>query len=986
MARCWSFRPFRLDVGTGSLWRDEELVPLPPKAVAVLAALVTQAGQVVTKEALFEAAWPDTAVTDGVLKGCIRQIRRALGERAGAASSIATVHRRGYRFCARVTPIEGPASGAVPGGRGVAIGPLAPSPVVASSPPGLVGREAELAQLRQWWAQACQGRRQVVFVTGEAGIGKTTLVDAFVAQMAAAEVVWSARGQCIEHYGEGEAYLPLLEALGQLGRGPDGARLVALLRQSAPTWLVHLPALVPAADDEAVRRRAGGATRERMLRELAEAVAGLAAQRPLVLLLEDLHWSDRATLDWLAAVARRREVARLLVLGTYRPAEAVVHAHPVRQVTEELLLHGQGMEVPLGGLAEPEVAAYLTQRFGAGARPERLARGLQQRTEGNPLFLVTVVDELVRRGVVRQGPAGWELVGGVEAAMVGVPESLRQLIDRQLAPLPREAQQILEAAGVVGVEFTAAAVAAGVEQAAERVEEWCTTWARREQFVRTHGVVEWPDGTVTAGYGFRHALYREILYERVPISRRMRWHRQIGRRLEAGYGPRAREVAPELAEHFVRGRDSGRAVSYLQMAGTQAMQRSAHQAALQHLTQALELLATLPATPLRTQQEIELQLALGPALMVTRGWAAPEVEQTYARARALCTQLGETPELFPTLWGLWRFYQSRGAFPTARDLGEQLMRLAERAADPTRRLEAHSALGQTLFQLGEYAPAWRHLEQGIALIDSIAQRALVLRHGDAPGVACLSFAALTLWCLGYPVQAVQRSQEALALALALDHPFSLAAAQHYAAFLHHHRHEALAVQTLAGTLLTLATAQGFPLYVAYGSCWQGWAGAMQGEAVAGLAELREGLAAVLTTGQTLARPFCLILLAEAAGHTGQVEEGLRLMTEALTAFEDSGRGDLLAEAHRLQGELLLAQEGSAEEGAAACFEQALDIARRQQAKSWELRAAISLSRLWQKQGKRAEAHALLARVYHWFTEGFDTADLQEAKALLEELS
>ena len=288
MARSWSFPPFRLDLGTGSLWRDDTWVPLPPKAFTVLATLVAQAGQVVTKEALFDAAWPDTAVTDGVLKGCIRQIRRALGERAGMASSIATVHRRGYRFCLPVTPVEGPLSGAAPEGRVAAIGPRAPSSVVATSPSGLVGREAELAQLQQWWAQACQGRRQVVFITGEAGIGKTTLVDAFVAQMAATAVVWSARGQCIEHYGAGEPYLPLLEALGQWGRGPDGAQLVALLHQSAPTWLVHLPALVPAADYEAVQRRAGRATRERMLRELAEAVEGLTAARPLLLVLEDL--------------------------------------------------------------------------------------------------------------------------------------------------------------------------------------------------------------------------------------------------------------------------------------------------------------------------------------------------------------------------------------------------------------------------------------------------------------------------------------------------------------------------------------------------------------------------------------------------------------------------------------------------------------------------------------------------------------------------
>jgi predicted ATPase len=266
----------------------------------------------------------------------------------------------------------------------------------------------------------------------------------------------------------------------------------------------------------------------------------------------------------------------------------------------------------------------------------------------------------------------------------------------------------------------------------------------------------------------------------------------------------------------------------------------------------------------------------------------------------------------------------------------------------------------------------------------MAQQALVLRYGDTPGVVCLSFAALTLWCLGYPAQAVQRSQEALALAQALDYPLSLAAAQHYAAFLHHHRREALAVQTLADDLLRLARAQGFPLYVGYGTYWHGWACAMQDEA--GLMQMRQGLAAVLTTGQTLARPFCLVLLAEVAVQVGQIEEGLHLLAEAQAAFEHSGRGDWLAEAYRIQGVLLLHQAVADTVHAEACFQQALAIARRQQARSWELRAAMSLSRLWQQQGTRAEARELLAPIYGWFTEGFDTADLQEAKALLEELA
>jgi predicted ATPase len=314
------------------------------------------------------------------------------------------------------------------------------------------------------------------------------------------------------------------------------------------------------------------------------------------------------------------------------------------------------------------------------------------------------------------------------------------------------------------------------------------------------------------------------------------------------------------------------------------------------------------------------------------------------------------------------------------------LRLAQREAAPLPRLEAHSALGQTLFQLGEYATARRHLEQGVALIDPTTQLAQALHQGEASGVRCLVTAARTLWCLGYPVQAVRRSEEALALAQTLAHPYSLAMVQYQAAFLHHHRRDVPAVQAQAEALLSLATDQGFPLFVGHGTYLKGWVLVMQGEGTAGLAQLRQGLGAILAAGQQLSRPFGLVLLAEAAGHVGQVEDGLRLLAEALTVLEASGRGDLLAEAYRLQGTLLLHQAVPDAVRAEACFQQALAIAHCQRAKSWELRTVLSLSRLWQQQGKRAEARALLAQIYGWFTEGFDTPDLQEAKALLEALS
>jgi predicted ATPase len=441
-----------------------------------------------------------------------------------------------------------------------------------------------------------------------------------------------------------------------------------------------------------------------------------------------------------------------------------------------------------------------------------------------------------------------------------------------------------------------------------------------------------------------------------------------------------------LAQHYTEAGLTESALIYWQRAGQQALQHSANPEAVRHLTRGIELLSTLPDTPARAQQELEFQLALGPALMATKGQAAPEVEQAYARARALCAQIGETPQLVPTLRGLCRFYQSRGPLATARELGEQLYRLAQRATAPTPRLEAHDALGTTLFLLGEYSAARKHLEQGIALTDLSAQQALMLRHGVAPGVRCIALAAITLWCLGYPTQAMQRSREALVLAQELNHHQSLAYARHSAAVLHHRRRDQPALQAAAEALVAVATAQGLPLWVGHGTYWQGWGLAVQGHGEAGLAQMHQGLAAVPSTGQTLSRPYQLVLLAEATGYAGQVEEGLRRQAESLTAFASSGRGDMLTEAYRLQGELLLRQATPEATQAEACFQQALDIARRQQAKSLELRAATSLARLWQQQGKRDDARELLAPIYGWFTEGFDTADLHDAKALLEELA
>jgi predicted ATPase/DNA-binding winged helix-turn-helix (wHTH) protein len=983
----WSFPPFRLDPVTGSLWRDEQLVPLPPKPFAVLACLVEYAGQVVTKEALLDAVWPETAVTEGVLKGCIRQLRRVLGETTGTPQYIATVHRRGYRFVAPVMLVPALAEASMSASSSVPPGAILPLPSHAGSLPLLVGRETELTHLHQWWAQARQGTRQVVCVTGEAGIGKTTLVDAFVAQVGATASVWISRGQCIEQHGPGEPYLPLLEAIGRLGRGPDGPRLVALLQQYAPSWLVHLPALVPEGEVEALWRRAGGATRERMLRELAEAVEALTAEQPLVLVLEDLHWSDVSTLDWLAYVARRREAARLLIVGTYRPVDAIVQGHPVHTVTQELQRQGHGTELMLGYLSDTGVAAYLAQRFGGTPLPAVLARVLHQRTTGNPLFLVTVVDEFVRRGILLEHASGWALMDTLEAVTDEVPASLRHLIEQQFERLAPDDQTLLEAASVVGVEFAAAAVAAAVERPLEDVERRCAALARRGQFVRAWGSDTWPDRTLAARYAFQHALYQEVVYMRLPVGMRRRWHQQIGARLEAGYGARVQEIAVELAAHFVRGQDAGRAVPHLQVAGEQAMQRSAHQEAIGYLTQGLELLATFPATPVRTQRELRLQTALGTVRAATQGYSAPEVEHAYARAYTLCQQIGETAQIFPVLMGQFVFYLNRADWQAAHAMEEQLLTHAQRLGEPVLLLQAHTALGGgSLYWTGQLKQARVHQEQALTLYDAQAHRALAFSFGQDLGVVSSSYAAHTLWLLGHPDLALQRLQQALTLAQELAHPLSQVFALSWAARLHLGRREWRRAQEYITSARALATEQGFVLWSARATIWHGAALAMQGQGTQGIPWMLQGLAAYRDTGAGVDLPDVLSKFAATYAVVGQVEEGLHLLREARALIDKHAERVWEAEVYRLQGELLRQRPASDFPEAEACFQYALGVARHQQAKSLELRAAMSLSRLWQQQGKCEEARHLLAEIYDWFTEGFDTADLQEARELLHALT
>jgi len=488
-----------------------------------------------------------------------------------------------------------------------------------------------------------------------------------------------------------------------------------------------------------------------------------------------------------------------------------------------------------------------------------------------------------------------------------------------------------------------------------------------------------------AMYVFKHALIQDTAYQSLLRSTRQQYHQRIAQVVEERF-PELCETQPELlAHHYTEAGVVTQAIPYWQQAGQRAIQRSAHSEAMAYLGTGLELLKSLPDTPERAQQELGLQVALGPVLMAARGFGAPEVLQAYARARELCQQVGETPEIFPVLWGLWRFYCVRAEHQTARELAEQCLNLAQRVQDPALLLVAHHAVGSTAYFLGDVALARAHLEQGLAFYNAQEHRALAFRYGMDLGVWCLSYVAWPLWLLGYPDQALTRNNAAITLAQELSHPHSLAAALIYAAFMHCYRREGQATQERAEAGMAFSTEHGFAQYLARGLIMRGWALAVQGQGEEGIAQLHEGMVTVKAVGGELERPRSLLMLAEAYGSVGQLDAGLSAVTEALATVHKTGERLWEAELHRLQGELLLALSVEKHIEAETCLHQALAIARHQQAKSLELRAAMSLAQLWQGQGKHAEARQLLAPIYDWFTEGFDTADLREAKGLLEAL-
>ncbi len=960
LMRIFRFSGFTLDVERASLVRDGERQALSPKDFGVLHHLVAHRERVVSHAELLDTVWRGTAVGPDVLKVRVRRLRHILGDDARSPRFIASVHGEGYRFVAPVVS-----------------SPVGAEPAQSAAPPRplLIGRSAELAQLEDLLARAATGRRQIVFVTGEPGIGKTSLIDQFAEGSAGA---WIGRGQCIEHYGSGEPYLPVMEALVRLARTDAHEPLQVVLRRYAPSWLLELPALLDSREAEALEGHGRGLTRERRLRELAEALEVLTTSRAagsdpplLVLVLEDLHWTDPSTIELLTMLARRPDRARLLVLGSYRSVDATAPDHPLRPMLQELRAHSAITEIALDSLLEQDVADYLAARFPANTFTQEVAPILHQRTGGNPLFLTDTVRELVARQLVVHAEVGWVFKGDADTIRSVMPASLRQLVEKQRNELTAEEQRLLEAASAVGVEFSAAAVAAALAQTTADIEEHGLHLAERERLC-VAGVEEWPDGTRATRFRFPHALHREFWYERIPPQRRLEWHLRIAERREAAYGNRAGEIAAELAAHFEKGGDDRRAVSYYEQASGRAWQRAAAGEGRAHLTRALALLRELPGTRERLGQELTLQLRLGTLLAYTEGYASAGSEVAYQRAYEICQQVGDAPALFESVGGLLRISLARGEAKITRELAEQFLQIADQTEDPIRVGIAHSVLGQVLFLQGEPGDALQHMQIGLDLCRANWHDALLPVYGLHFGVIIVGLMANIHQVLGHPDTASRYRDELDEFIRGETHPLAAAGALWGAALFHQVRGDAERVSELAEALVRRCTAHGPRDWIPLGETLRVWALVVQGRATPGVTRdlSRAERVGVFAT-------YILYLVADRHRRQGRSAEARAVLREAFAAAQSHGPGWYDAELHRLDGEL---RPEPAE--AEACFRQALEIARSQRAKSWELRAALSLGELWRRQGKEDEAQALVAESYDWFTEGFDSPDLRRARDFL----
>jgi class 3 adenylate cyclase/predicted ATPase len=835
-----------------------------------------------------------------------------------------------------------------------------------------VGRDEELAQLRRTLESVRRGRGQIAAIVAEAGTGKSRLVYEFKATIPAGCKLLEAYS--VSH-GKATAWLPVIELLRNYFAllDADDATIrrekiraaLAVLDASLADVLPYLCNLLSISEEpDPLAQMDGQIKRQRTLEALKRIVLRESLKQPVVIIFEDLHWIDSETQALLDLIADTIANAHVLMMVNYRPEYR--HEWSNKSYYSQLRLN----------TLEPEHAELMvSELLGKSTELDSVKRLIIERTDGNPFFIEEMLQALFDAGVLaRKGAARIAR----PLSQLRLPSTVQGILAARIDRQPLDYKQLLQTLAVIGresrIDLIRQIVPTGEPQLRRMLAE-----LQASEFIYER---QTSSGTE---YAFKHALTQEVAYESVLIERRTSLHERVAQAIEGIYEYRVEDHYRELAYHYRRSGNSQKAIAYLGLAGRQAAQRSANAEAVTHLTDAVNLLQTLPETSERNRQELELQIALGVPLGMLRGHVAPEVGAVYTRAQELCGQLRETSQLLPVLTGLRLFYHAQGDLQRARELGEQLLDLAQRLRDQILILGARRMLGDTAFWVGELHSAQEHFERTIALYSSHGRHSALSIYGYDEGVFGYSYAALVAWFMGYPEQGLKKAEDAVALAQELAHPYSIAAARAFSARLHLCRRDIVLARQYATACIELSKERGFAFWLTWGNLLFGRVMVEQRQEEDGIAQMRDSLAAYQTMGAGLGRSDFLALVAEACAGAGRIQEGLAVVEEALAWVEKTAEHNCEAELHRLKAELLLA-DCSNSVRAESCLRYAIGVARTQHAKSWELRATMSLARLLEKQGRRTDARTVLTDIYNWFTEGFDTADLKDAKALMDELS
>jgi predicted ATPase len=844
-------------------------------------------------------------------------------------------------------------------------------PVRAEGLTRLLGRQSELELLRKRYEQCRAGEGQVFSIVGEAGIGKSRLLYEFRKSLANENVTFL-EGNC-HPYGKEMPYYPLIDVLRtnfRIDAGDKDFQIKEKVRSGLRVLGAHEGSCLPyllellLVEDSGIEKIAAGyeATKNGIFQALKLIVLKGSELRPVVLAVEDWHWSDKTSGEASEHLLRSIGSARVLLIFSYRPLVNNWSAIPY---------HSQ---VTLNGLSNRDTLIMTTDLLGAKKLDRDLKDLVLQNTRGVPFFIEEFIGFLNNLKIVEKKGDRCHLTGNVKET--SVPHTIQDMIMSKVNSLPVSAREVLLAGAVAGRQFDYQLIARVTGLPDYELMS-------RLSILRYAGLLYERGTSSLSTYVFKHALIQEACYRSLNQADCRKYHERIAQALEQ-YSPETATEHPEsLGHHLTEAGLPDQAIPYWQKAAEVAVRRSANVEAVGHLKRALELLAKLPQNSDTRRKELNLQIALGPALMAIKGYTDPDVQEAYAKARTLCQRLGDTAGLFAVLRGLWGVHIMRAELQTALELGKQCLALAERERNPALLLWSHQMVGQTATHLGDLASARDQFDQGISLYDSQKRRAP--RALQDPGVACLSYKAVILWLLGYPKQSVETTSKAVALARDLSHPFSLLYALGVGALVYHLSRKTREVLEYAEEARILGRDHGMSYWSAVGGILKAWSLTALGEKHDAVARSRQALADYSVTGSALMQPYWIALLTEALVKEGDIQEGIKVLTKVEAIVETSGERWCEAELHRLKGELLLSVSASNFDQAETCFRRALNTARRQRAKSFELRAALGLSRLWKTQGKGQEAYRMLAKVYNSFTEGFDALDLIDAKALLDRL-